>query len=328
MKVAVTGATGFIGSALVRALVTRGDEVTAVVRSTSDRWRLADVAAEIEWAEGNILNPGGLIRHLTGAEMVIHAAGQLGQAGIPEQYYQQIHVDGTRYVLRAALEAGVGYVLYVSSPGVLGPIPADAPPAVEAMPLAPSNPYERSKAAAEQVAHEFTGRGLPVVIVRPEFVYGPGDTHVLGLFQAVQKGVFFTIGQGEALCHPTFIDDATTGMLAALDKGRANEIYHICGPRPVTFAELGNTIADVLEVRRPWLRMPQPVAYAGAAVLETAGAVAKFTPPLSRTGVAFFSESRHFSTTKAEAMLDFKAHVDIDTGIQRTVAWYRATGRL
>ncbi len=328
MKVAITGATGFVGSGLVRALLMRGDEVTAVVRPSSDRWRLDDLSQDIHWVTGNILEPEMLAPSFVGADVVIHAAGQLGQAGIPVSHYQKVHVDGTRHVLQAAQAAKVKRVLYISSPGVLGPIPQDAPPAVEAMPLAPSNPYERSKAAAEQVAHEFAGRGLGVIIVRPEFMYGPGDTHVLGLFQAVQKGLFFTIGQGESFCHPTFVEDGVTGMLAALDKGKPDRIYHICGPRPVTFAELGSTIADELGVRRPWLRMPQPIAYAGAAMLETAGAVANFTPPLSRAGVAFFSESRHFSTTRAEVELGFKAQVGIQEGVGKTIAWYRATGRL
>lgn len=328
MKVVVTGATGFVGSGLVRALLMRGDETTAVVRPAADKWRLSDLSKAINWAEGDILQPDTLLPSFTGADVVIHAAGQLGQAGIPSGYYMRVHVDGTRHVLEAAQAARVSKVLYISSPGVLGPIPMDAPPAVEAMPLAPSNAYERSKAEAEQVVHEFKARGLDVIVVRPEFVYGPGDTHVLGLFQAVQKGLFFTIGQGEALCHPTFIEDGVQGMLAALDRGQPDRIYHICGPRPVTFAELGNTIADALQVRRPWLKMPQTVAYAGAAVLETAGAVANFTPPLSRNGVAFFSESRHFSTARAKEELGFQARVDIQEGVAKTIAWYRATGRL
>jgi nucleoside-diphosphate-sugar epimerase len=328
MKVAVTGATGFVGSALVRALLAQGDEVTAVVRPTSDRWRLAEQYDQINWAEGDILHPAQLDTAFAGADAVIHAAGQLGEAGIPGDYYRAIHIDGTRHVLQAALAAQVRRVLYVSSPGVLGPIPKDAPPATELMPLAPSNLYERSKASAEEVAREFAARGLAVVIVRPEFIYGPWDTHVLGLFAAVQKGLFFTVGQGEALCHPTFIRDAARGMLAALAKGAGDRVYHICGPRPVTFAELGDTIADGLGVKRPWLKMPQPLAYAGAAVLETAGAFAHFTPPLSRSGVAFFSESRHFSTARAQAELGFTPEVDIAAGVAETIAWYRATGRL
>jgi nucleoside-diphosphate-sugar epimerase len=323
-RVFVTGATGFLGGALVRTLAERGAEVHALARPTADLSGLD--ALPITWHRGDILSPESL-NGCTDAEWVIHAAGRLGEPGVPESVYRELHVDGTRNVLDAARAMKrPPRVLYVSSPGVLGPITGEA--AGEDAPLAPSNPYERTKAAAEQLVLEFAKCGLPVTIVRPEFIYGPGDRHVLGLFQAIQRGRFFYLCGGKCSCHPTFIDDAVSGTLACMARGRPGEVYHITGPRPVTFRELGDTIADALGVNRPSLSLPVWLARTGAAALEIAGRLAHKKPPLSRTAVSFFSEDRRFSWDKARNQLGYTPEHDLASGITRTVQWYRQQGWL
>jgi dihydroflavonol-4-reductase len=324
MKVAVTGATGFVGGALARALLAEGAEVVALARPTSKRDHLADLP--LIWRESDVTEPATLKGVFDGVDGLIHAAGMLGQAGVPEATYHRLHVQGTENVLAAAAEANIGRLLYVSSPGVLGPI--TGPPADETAPLAPSNPYERSKAAAEQVALRFATNGLPVTIGRPEFIYGPGDTHVLGLFRAVQRGLFFYVDSGRHHCSPTYLDDATAGLLRCFHNGRPGEIYHIIGPRPVTFRDFGTTIAQALGVRPPWLSLPKPIAWLGAAMLEGIGRLTNFTPPLTRTGVAFFSEDRRFSWQKAHDQLGYTPQIELPGGVHRTIAWYRAQGWL
>jgi nucleoside-diphosphate-sugar epimerase len=321
-KVAVTGATGFLGRALIRALVERGAQIVALTRPTSDRRPLDDLA--IQWVEGDVLDAESLVELTRDAEWLVHAAGMLGQAGVPESRYHDLHVTGTDNVLAAA--GHCRRILFVSSPGVLGPIAG--PPADELAPLAPSNAYERSKAAAEGVVQEHVTKGAPVIIGRPEFVYGPGDHHVLGLFRAVQQGRFFYIAGGRHHCHPTFIDDAVDGLVRCLIDGAPGEIYHIAGPQPVTFRQLGESMADALGVARPWLSVPRVAAWLGALVLEGAGKVSGRTPPLSRSGVAFFSEDRQFSWAKAAAKLGYQPQVDLATGVGLTVNWYRQQGLL
>lgn len=318
-KIAITGATGFVGGALARALAARGHEIIALARPSARRDHLADLP--ITWVTGDVTDRESLRGKFAGAEWLIHAAGMLGQAGVPERAYFDLHEQGTNNVLAEAETAVIQRILHVSSPGVLGPI--SGPPADETTPLAPSNPYERSKAAAEQVALVYARGGLPVVIVRPEFIYGPGDLHVLGLFQAVRDGRFFTISGGQHTCHPTYIDDAVQGMLLALERGRVGEIYHVAGPEPVTFRELGETIAVALGVPPPRLNLSRPLAMAGATGLELLARPLKKRPPLSRTGVAFFSESRRFSWQKAHAELGYTPNYDLPTGVARTVAWYQ-----
>ena len=196
----------------------------------------------------------------------------------------------------------------------------------ETSPLAPSNAYERSKALGEEVAAGYARDGLPLVVARPEFIYGPGDTHVLGLFRAIRRGMFFYIGDGTNTCHPTYVDDMVDGLLACLRQGAPGAVYHIAGPRPLPFRELAETIAAELGAPSPRLRVPVPLAWLGAAGLEAAGTLLGRDVPLSRTGVAFFSESRRSTYARAERELGFTPQVDLREGVARTVAWYRAEG--
>lgn len=323
-RVAITGATGFLGGALARALAAEGAELRALRRSTSGPDALAGLG--VRWVEGDVTDRRAVDELLRGAAWVIHAAGRLGEANVPEAAYRRVNVEGTRMVLEAALAASTPRVLHLSSPGVLGPTTRD--PAPEDAPMRPGNPYERSKAEAETLALDFAARGLPVVIARPGFVYGPGDRHVLGMFQAVAQGRFFTIGGGRALTQPTHVDDATAGMLACLRRGRPGRVYHVVGPRAVTFRELVDTMAESLGVRRPWVDVPHPVAWAGAVGLEVLGRALRRRPPLSRTGVDFFSSDRVFSAARAADELDFTAVRDIAAGVPDTIAWYRERGWL
>jgi nucleoside-diphosphate-sugar epimerase len=325
MRVFITGATGFLGGALARSLAQGGAEVHALARPTADRRVLNEV--DVTWHEGDVTVPESLNGAFAGAAWIIHAAGRLGEVGVPEEVYQRLNVDGTRNVLAASLAArSKPRVLHVSSPGVLGPTTPQA--MAEDAPYAPSNPYERSKATAEQVAREFAARGLSVVIARPGFIYGPGDRHVLGLFKAIHRSRFFYVSGGRHFCHPTFVADAVAGMLLCLSRGRPGEVYHITGPCPVTFRELGETIATALGVRPPWLTLPRWLAMLGALGLEAFGRVTGRKPPLSRTGVAFFSEDRVFSWQKAYDELGYTPQHDLATGVAYTVAWYRQHGWL
>lgn len=319
MKIVVTGATGFVGGALVRALLAEGHAVVGVKRPSSSPSTFQ--YPNLTWATADVTDSASLRGLFDGADWLIHAAGMLGQAGVPESDYYKLHEQGTNNVLTEAGRASVGRVLYVSSPGVLGP--TSGPPADESAPLAPSNPYERSKAAAEMVAQVHAKAGLPVIITRPEFIYGPTDLHVLGLFKAVRDGRFFTINGGQYSCHPTYIDDAVAGMLLALRNGRSGQIYHITGPNPVTFRELGQTIAAALDVPPPRLNLPRWLAWLGTATLEIGMGLINRQPPLSRTGVAFFSEDRRFSWQKAHEELGYTPQFDLERGVAETVAWYR-----
>lgn len=320
----VTGATGFIGGALTRKLLAHGVEVLAISRAPRSG---SPDDMPISWKKADVTRPETLQGLFVKSDYVIHAAGRLGEYGVPESDYMRLHVEGTRHVLsEIAEENPTAKILYVSSPGVLGPITGK--PADESSPLRPSNPYERSKAAAEELVQDFSSAGLNVVIGRPEFVYGPGDTHVLGLFKAIQQGRFFYVGDGFNTCHPTFIADAADGLWRCLERGKPGETYHVTGPRPVTFRELAQTIAQALNVAPPRLNVPQSVAMIIASGLEAASRFTGRRPALSRTGVAFFSEDRRFDWNKARRDLAYNPIYNLEDGVSKTVDWYCKNGFL
>jgi dihydroflavonol-4-reductase len=328
IKVLVTGATGFIGSALVRALLERGDAVRALVRPSSDLARLAGL--EVETVSGDVTRPETLPPAVEGAEVVYHLAGMLGRYGVPESAYHALHVEGTCNVLRACAGRPVERLVHCSSPGMLGAVAPVEPPRDETSAHHPVSAYERSKSAAERAALPLAAElGVPLVVARPEFVYGPGDRHVLGLYRTIRRGAFFYIGAGDCLCHPSYVDDVVAGLIAcASERARPLEVYHICGPRPVTIREWVTAIARALGVRPPWLHLPTAMVRAGAWAGEWAGRLLHVEPPLTLEGVRFFTESRAFSIEKARCELGWEPQVDVGEGTRRSVEWYRQQGLL
>jgi nucleoside-diphosphate-sugar epimerase len=297
--------------------------VRVLARPASDLARLR--GTEVEVVRGDVLQPESLPRAVEGVQLVYHLAGMLGGMPVPDAAYRALHVDGTQHVLAAARAAGVPRLVHVSSPGVLGPI--DGPPADETRPYAPTNPYERTKAEGERLALAFAARApLSLTVARPEFVYGPGDTHVLGLYRTIARGVFFYIGTGESMLHPTYVDDAVRGMILCADQGANGRVYHIAGPAPVTVRALASAIAGALGVPPPRLSVPVWLARLAALGFEGVARVAGLRPPLSRGTVAFFTETRAFSTDRARAELGYVPQVPLPEGVRRTVAWYREQG--
>jgi nucleoside-diphosphate-sugar epimerase len=327
-NVLVTGATGFLGSALARALVARGDAVRVLVRPISDLGRLDGLRVEV--VTGDVTQADTLPPAVEGMESIYHLAGMLGKYGVPEDAYHRVHVGGTCALLESCANTGLRRFVQCSSPGMLGAVGPGDPPRDETSAHRPVSAYERSKSAAEQAALPLAAKyNIPLVIARPEFVYGPGDRHVVGLYRSIQQGRFFYIGSGECLCHPSYIDDVIAGLIAcAGERARPLEAYHICGPRPITIHELATALAGALGVLPPKLHLPKWMVRAGAGMAEAVAPRLGRTPPLSLEGVRFFTESRAFSIEKARRELGWSPQVDIAEGTRRSVAWYRAHGML
>jgi nucleoside-diphosphate-sugar epimerase len=259
----------------------------------------------------------------------------LGRYGVPESAYFRLHVDGTCALLRAcaapsASRADLKRFVYCSSPGMLGPVGPSDLPRDETSAHHPTGVYERSKSEAEKAALPLAAAlGVPLVVARPEFVYGPGDQHVLGLFQAVRRRRFFYIGSGENLCHPSYVDDVVAGLIAcSSERAQTLGAYHICGPRPVTWKEFATAIAGALGVPSPTLHLPVSLARVGAWSAERVADLIGIEPPLSLEGVRFFTESRAFSIAKAARELGWTPKVDVEEGARRAVQWYRSQGML
>lgn len=325
-KVLVTGATGFLGNALVRRLVEEGNNVVALVRDREKGVRRLPPGTEI--LLGDVTRADLLPSLPPGVRVVIHTVGMLGAFRVPESSYRLVNATGTENMLKASVAAGIEQFVLISSAGVLGPTGERL--ADETWPLNPSNGYERSKAEAERIATEFHRDGrIAVSIVRPEFVYGPGDHHVLGLFRAIQDRRFVLIGSGASLLHPTYIDDVTQSVLSVLGGNAYDGMpLLVAGPRPVTVRELAETIAESIGVHFRLVRLPRSVAFGGATLCEVLGRVLGRDMPLTFSRVRFFTENRAFTTDRAEAVLRYKPCFSLQEGVSRTVEWYRKEGLL
>jgi oxidoreductase len=316
-RVLITGGSGFIGGALAQALVARGAEVHALSRRPAPP---ACTESSIIWHRADITVPQTLTCVGDGFTHIIHTAGLLGQHGVPEDIYRAINVEGTRNVMAAAITHAKNVrVLHVSTTGVLGPATQALP---ESSPHRPTNVYENSKSEAENIVREFAAGDLSAVIARPALVYGPGDRHVLGLFQAIKNGRFVHINAGRHLCQPTFIADVVAGSLLCLKKGRIGETYHVTGI-PATFRELVTSIATAIAVRPPALSLPRSIAFCTARTFELWASARGQHTPFTSSAVRFFSEDRIVSSQRAHQELGYTPAVDLDTGIAQTVSWYR-----
>lgn len=326
MRVALTGASGYTGGRLLSALLARAEAVVALVRPSSVTPALASSGARL--VEGDLLDAPAIASLVEGAEAVVHVAAVYRTAGHLDAYYREINVGGTERLLEAASRAGVRRFVHTSTVGVHGHV--ERPPADETAPMAPGDIYQATKAEAEALAMEFhRRRGLPVAVVRPGAIYGPGETRLLKLFRAIARGRYAVVGSGRAYYHPVYIDDLVSGFLLALDRPEAvGEAFIIAGPRYVSQAELAALIARHTGGRVLPFRIPAwPLEWAGD-LCEAVCVPLGIEPPLHRRRVEFWTKSRAFSIEKARRLLGYAPQVELEDGIARTAAWYREAGWL
>lgn len=325
-RVLVTGATGFLGRHLVLRLLADGEGVRILARSRERAKPLVDGGAEL--ALGDLRDRDALRSALRDVTVVYHLAGKLFAPGEPPSAYRELHVDGTRALLELCEDLPhLERFVHCSTTGVLGvtgEIPAD-----ETAPHRPTNAYEQTKSEAEHLVREAGMRGLPVVTVRPGLVYGPDDLHLLGLFRAVQHRLFRPIGCRPVWLHPIYIDDMTEAFVRCGRDPRAlGECFHIAGREPATIATLAETIAEGLGVPRAAGTFPLLVAGMLAAAGDALPARLRGRAPLTRSRLDFLTNSRVYDVGKARATIDFVARTDLQSGLARTIAWYRSEGHL
>lgn len=322
MLALVTGASGFIGSHLIRALKAIGFEARAFVHKTP----LA-VTPGVSSIAGSILDAPVLVEAMANVDIVLHLAAAVGSVGGGAQAFLEINVNGTTAVLAAARKARVRRVVHFSSIGALGSIKAGET-AGEEYPPAPRTPYDRTKFAAEEAACSAAASGIDVVIVRPGWVYGPGDRRTFKFINAVCRRRFAFVAGAKARQTPVYIDDLIAGVLLVAQKGQPGLIYHLAGDEILTAAEMTSIVAEACGVPCPRLNLPKGPAMVAAYCLEKAFALAKKEAPLSRGKLAFFLDSKAMSSTKAKKELGYAPRIGFRDGIARTIAWYRENGWL
>lgn len=322
----MTGATGFTGGHLARALVAQGRQVRALVRDKGRASALA--AAGIELVEGDLRDAASLQRAVSGVARVYNIAAMYREAGLPADTYRAVNAVAVRELIVAAKRAGVRRVVHCSTVGVHGDV--EHPPANEDAPLRPGDVYQETKLEGEVLARQ-TGieQGIDVTIARPTGIYGPGDKRLLKMFRGVARGRFPILGGGEIYYHLTYIDDLVEGFRRCGEEpGGAGRTYILAGAEVTTLNELVAITADVAGVKPPTLHLPVWPVWTAGAVCEALCAPFGIEPPLYRRRVDFFTKSRAFDISRARVEIHYAPQIGLREGIRRTLDWYRSQGWL
>jgi nucleoside-diphosphate-sugar epimerase len=316
---AVTGAGGFIGGAVCRALVEEGASVTGIEidAATADRVR----ATGAEFAEADVTDAEALGGALEGADLVVHAAAYVRDWGDMDDFVR-VNVGGTVAVLDAAGAAGADRVVHISSVVVYGyhhPGELDE----DAFHRTYGIPYIDTKSASDAVALR---RGA--VVIRPGDVYGPGSVPwTLRPFELARGGQLAVPGDGDGQMLPVYIDDLVEAILLGLLEGEPGRAYTAWDGEPVTFGEYFDRFAE-LAGSRPARRVPRPVLTALAKSMELVAAARGRPPRFSTRAMTFVDRRGTASNRRAREELGWEPRVGLDEGMRRTEAWLRAEGLL
>lgn len=323
MRVLLTGGSSLLGAGVVRSLHERGDVVSVLQR------RPAPVAAGLGIVE-HLVDLGdeqALAAAMSGVDAVIHLAARVGVVGTREQFVAA-NIVGTRNVLAAAHSAGVSRLVFISSPSV-----AHSGHALVGAPAGPADPerakghYSRTKAASELMVLAADGPDLATVAVRPHLVWGPGDTQLVGRIVARgQSGRLPLVAGGRALIDTTYLDNAVTGIVAALDRVQAahGRAFVLSNGQPRPVAEILGRICRAGGAPPPRNAVPAGLAWAAGALAEGAWALGRRDddPPITRFLARQLATAHWFDLRETESVLGWRPEVSLDEGFRRLTDWY------
>jgi dihydroflavonol-4-reductase len=326
-RVLVTGASGFVGSAVARAAVARGYRVRALVRPTSPRANFEGLDCEI--VEGDMREAASLRPALTDVRFVFHVAADYRLWARDPREIIRNNREGTRVVMEAAREAGVERIVYTSSVAALKPRDDgdEADERDRADMESAIGPYKKSKVAAERVVEDMTAQGLPAVIVSPSTPIGPRDVRPTPtgrmIVDAASGRIPAYVDTGLNLVHA---DDVAEGHMLALENGRIGETY-ILGGQNVTLKQMLDDIAKLMGRKPPSVRLPRgplyPIAYAAEAIARMTGK----EPFVTADALEMSKHKMFFSSAKAEGELGYRAR-DYREALADALGWFRQAGYL
>jgi dihydroflavonol-4-reductase len=322
----VTGGTGFVGAAVVRRLVAAGHRVRALARPSSDRRLLAGLPVEI--VDGDLTETASLRQILKGCGSLFHVAAFYSLWARDRRLFYDINLEGTRRILQAAAEAGVGRVVYTSTVGALG-IPRGGGAGTEETPVSLTDmvgDYKRSKFLAEEVARGFAQQGLPVVIVNPSTPVGPGDIKPTPTGQMI---VDFLRGRMWAYLPTGLnlvdVDDVAAGHLMAAQRGRVGERY-ILGGENLTLLEIFGLLGRIAGIRPPRLQVSPGLILPLARLSEWLADHVTGRPPLVAVdAVRMARKMMFFDSGKAIRELGLPQS-SVEDALARAVRWFRENG--
>lgn len=324
-KVFVTGATGFIGASLARALLEQGCEVKVLVRPGSDRRNLTGL--DIEFHEGDLRDRNSLFNGLSGCDTLFHAAADYRLwTRDPESMYT-VNVEGTRSILEAALMNDVSRVVYTSSVGTLGN-PGNGTPGTEETPVSLSDMvghYKKSKFLAEREAESFISRGLPLVIVNPSTPVGrldikPTPTGKI-IVDFLNRRMPAYLDTGLNLID---VEDCAQGHILAARNGVVGEKY-ILGNENLTLRDIFKLLEEISGLPAPRVKLPYTPILFAAYVNEAISRVTGREPLIPLAGVQMAGKLMYFDSSKAKRVLGIPQH-PVRKALEKAVDWFRTEG--
>lgn len=317
----ITGGTGFTGSVLLRKLVENKLKVKAIARPSSDISRFADL--EVEWFRGDVYDPEIVRQATEGVEYIFHVAAAFREAKIDDDVYRKVHVDSTKLLAQAALQQpNFKRFLHTSTMGVHGHI--EEPPADEEYRFSPGDKYQETKVEGELWIRDFAEKhGLPLTVIRPAAIYGPGDRRLLKIYKMAAAGWFPLIGSRNTLYHLIHVEDLTNFYLFCATEPKALNDYFLCGNRShVELKQFVKYIADYFQTSVKFIPIPAGPLFVLGDVCEFICKRIGVEPPIYRRRIAFFTKDRSLNTTKIHDKLGFKMVYGNETGIKQTASWY------
>ena len=323
MTTLLTGATGFLGSALARELLKDGRPLKLLVRKNTDTRNIEELDCEVVY--GDLRDRDSLKSALVGCKTLYHTAAYYSLWNRDKQIIYDINVQGTRNILQSALESGIEKVVYTSTVGCIG-LSQDGSPADEKQPMNPAflcNDYKLSKYQAEQVALEFFGRGLAIVIVNPSTPVGPRD------IKPTPTGKIILDFMNHKM--PAYIDtglnlidvnDCARGHILAEEKGQPGERY-ILGNKNMSLKEILLALETITGIKAPRIKMPYWVAYAtGLACEWVSDSITHRPPAVPLAGVKMAKHFMYFDSSKAVRELGLPQN-PVDNALAKAVSWFR-----
>jgi nucleoside-diphosphate-sugar epimerase len=330
MKALVTGGGGFLGKAVVRQLLERGDNVRTTNRNTyPDLDKLG-----VEQVRGDIGIASDASKAVEGCDIVYHVAAKAGMWGLYDDYYLS-NVVGTENIIKACREKGVGKLVYTSSPSVIFS-GKDMQGVNESVPYPEKflANYPLTKAMAERIVIKANDARLSTVSLRPHLIFGPGDNHLFpGIIKRAEAGRLLIVGTGKNLIDLVYVDNAARAHLQAGDKlypgsAVAGKVYFISNGEPITLEDSFNKIMKIIGKPPVTRHLNAKLAYYGGAILETIYGLLriKSDPLVTRFIAHELSSSHWFDISAAKKDFGYNPSISIDEGFRILGEYYKEHG--
>jgi nucleoside-diphosphate-sugar epimerase len=329
MSCLITGATGFVGGHLAEACVARGMTVRAIVRPSSDTHRLDKLGVTL--VRGDLTEPTSIQQAVEGVESVVHCAAKVGDWGAVEDF-RAVNVEALRHLLDACKGRPLERFVHISSLGVYPTRNHHGSDESEPLPERHMDGYTQTKAEAERLALEYhREHGVPVVILRPGFVYGPRDQTVMPkLIENLRERRVRWIGGGKRAMNTIYVRNFVDAIFLALEKPNAiGQVYNVTDGEFVSKRRFIETLVNGLGLPKPPpVSVPIWLARIVTNIMERlARRQGSLNAPLmTQARLKFLGLSLDFSIEKAKRELGYQPRCTFEQGIQETIAWYRQTG--